>query len=119
MGFIPVILTMSAAIILFIMAVNNSLKSKKIQIREFQFQMLEGLKAFDLTFMPNKEIMPDNLSKIYQKVKKSLKEDQLVAFDKKVRKPYQQVKLLKSQYNQLISKKPYSFVAKLLGYQPY
>lgn len=119
MGFIPVVLTLSAAIILFFMAVNNSLKSKKIQIQEFQFQMLEGLKAFDLSFLPNQEIIPANISEIYQKVKKNLQEDQFVAFDKKVRKPYQQVKLLKSQYNQLISKKPYSYVAKLMGHQPY
>ncbi|WP_242617468.1 hypothetical protein [Cecembia calidifontis] len=101
------------------MAVNNSLKSKKIQIQDNQFKMMEGLRAFSQSSISNEEIKQDRISKLYQNVKKSIQEDQLDAFDKKVRKPYQQVKLLKSEYNRLISKKPYSFVAKIMGHKPY
>ncbi|WP_245889615.1 hypothetical protein [Cecembia rubra] len=101
------------------MAVNNSLKSKKIQIQDFQFKMIEGLKEFDDSLKSNEAIKPDYISEIYQRVKKNLQEDDFEAFENKVRRPYQQIKLLKSQFNKLISKKPYSFVATLMGHKPY
>jgi hypothetical protein len=109
---------MSAAIILFIMAVHNSLKSKKSQIQELQSLMIEEIKA--LTGVNADENVADSekLSKKFQQAKSAIKEPQKEEFDKKVRKPYQQIKLIKSQYNQLISKKPYSFVAKMMGHQP-
>ena len=118
MGFIPVILNMSAAILLFILAVHNSLKSKKSQMEELRFSMEEGIKALtkDLSGMNMKDT--DELSEIFHTAKSALEESHQEAFHLKVRKPYQQIKLLKSQYNQLIARKPYSFVAKIMGHQP-
>lgn len=119
MGFIPIILTMSAAIILFVMAVHNSLKSKKSQILELQMKMSDGIKS--LTHMSTEEAMTDSqkFSKIFQDAKSSINESQEEEFHQKVRKPYQQIKLIKSQYNQLIRRKPYSYVAKIMGHQPF
>ncbi|WP_291782249.1 hypothetical protein, partial [Cecembia sp.] len=109
----------SAAIILFIMAVHNSLKSKKSQIQELQLLMSEGIKT--LTDISINEMPSDTqkLSEKFQLAKISITESQEEEFHQKVRKPYQQIKLIKSQYNQLIARKPYSFVAKIMGHQPF
>ncbi|MGY6741144.1 MAG: hypothetical protein ACXIUQ_00300 [Cecembia sp.] len=118
MGFIPIILTVSAAIILFIMAVHNSMKSKKSQIEGLQLSMEEGIKTLIKDLSNFKLEDPKKLSETFQLAKNALEEDQKEDFHVKVRMPYQKIKLIKAQYNKLISRKPYSFVAKMMGHEP-
>lgn len=118
MGFIPIILTVSAAIILFIMAVHNSMKSKKSQIEGLQLSMVEGIKTLTKDFSNITLEDPKKLSETFQLAKNALEENQKEDFHVKVRMPYQKIKLIKAQYNKLISKKPYSFVAKMMGHDP-
>jgi hypothetical protein len=54
----------------------------------------------------------------YLELKKKNESDVLTDFDKVLKKPFQQAKILKSQYNSLISEKPYSFVANMMGHKP-
>lgn len=118
MGFIPILLTLSAAIILFIMAVHNAMKSKKSQIENLAELMVKGLQGFSDNQISNDNTSSEDLSKIFQSVKKGVKSNDETRFDLEVRKPYQQMKLLKSQYNQLLAKKPYSYVAQIMGHRP-
>ena len=59
----------------------------------------------------------EELRKNYLDAKSNLKTEELNLFDKEVRKPFQQAKLIQSQHNLFIAKKPYSFVARLFGYR--
>jgi hypothetical protein len=118
MGFIPIILTLSAAIILFIMAVNNSLKIKKTQIQGIQSEMIKGFSEFDSDLNISSLTNWDKVKEKYMELKKKHESGELSGFDETLKKPFQQAKILKSQYNGLISKKPYSFVAKLMGHRP-
>jgi hypothetical protein len=118
MGFIPIILTLSAAIILFFMAVNNSLKLKKSQIQEIQSEMIKGFSKFDSDFNISSGTDWDKVTEKYLELKKKHESGELTDFDKVFKKPFQQAKILKSQYNTLISKKPYSFVANMMGHKP-
>jgi len=118
MGFIPIILTLSAAIILFFMAVNNYLKFKKTQIQGLHSEMIKSFSDFDSDLNISSLTDWDKVSEKYMELKKKQESDALSDFDEKLKKPFQQAKILKSQYNSLISKKPYSFVANMMGHKP-
>ncbi len=121
MGFIPIILTLSAAIILFILAVNNAMKSKKTQAIKAQEACLIGFTK--LNYQPHFTLgfESENLLQMerdFKSFKSELPADKRVPFDREVRSPYQRFRLTISQYNKLIKKKPYSFVASISGHQP-
>lgn len=115
MGFIPIFITLGAAVLLFILVVRQSIQSKKSQFKEFCAQTWLGLQ----TFQTEKEEIPsfEEIKKSYLEIKPMVKPDREVYFNQEVRKPYQQAKLVQAQYNKLIVKKPYSFISKLFGYQ--
>jgi hypothetical protein len=117
MGFIPIILTLSAAIILFFMAVHNYLNLKKSQIQGLQSEMIKGFSGFDSDLKVSSVTDWDWVAKKYLELKKKHALDPNADFDKTLKKPFQQAKILKSQYNKLISKKPYSFVAQVMGHK--
>lgn len=121
MGFIPIILTLSAAIILFVLAVHNALKSKKSQAIKAQEAFITGLT--NLNYQPTFKLglESSNLSemeKAYRSVKSELKAKKNEPFEIQVRNPYQAFRMTVLQYNKLIKKKPYSFVAGITGHQP-
>lgn len=120
MGFIPIILTMSAAIFLFFMAVNNAIKTKLKQIIELQEIMIAGMTKINpaITVSPgiNSSVLT-GIEKEYQHVKEAISDDNRELFEYNIKSPYANLKLIISQYNKLIGKKPYSFVAKLMGHQ--
>ena len=118
MGFIPIILTVSAAIILFFMAVHNYLNLKKSQIQGLQSEMINGFSGFDPDFKISPVSDWDWVTKKYMELKKKHESDPKSGFDETLKKPFQQAKVLKAQYNKLISKKPYSFVALVMGHKP-
>ncbi|MCH7402946.1 hypothetical protein ACFOUP_09515 [Belliella kenyensis] len=116
MGFIPVILTMSGAIMLFIMVVKQSITQKRNNV-----ELLIRQVAQDWNALTNQELkFPtslDNLSLLIKKNKSQLQNDQLLKYDKTIKSNLFQAKLLRVQHNKLISTRPYSFVAKLFGYK--
>lgn len=120
MGFIPIILTMSAAIFLFFMAVNNAIKTKLKQIIELQEIMIAGLTKINPAITIASGITSSALAGIekeYQQVKGNISAENKDLFEKNIKSPYANLKLIISQHNKLIERKPYSFVAQLMGHQ--
>lgn len=120
MGFIPIILTMSAAIFLFFMAVNNAIKTKLKQIIELQAMMIAGLTKINPAITISTGITSSALAGIekeYQRVKRDISAENKDLFEKSIKSPYANLKLIISQHNKLIERKPYSFVAQLMGHQ--
>lgn len=121
MGFIPIILTLSAAITLFILAVHNALKSKKSQVFKAQEAFSNGLTK--LNYKPQFSFGLENNNLIememaYKTAKSNQKPETQEQFDKEIKSPYQAFRMTILQYNKLIKKKPYSFVANITGHQP-
>lgn len=120
MGFIPIIATLSAAIILFFLTVNISLNSKKEKIINLQKEILEALKKLGLLeseFDENQMSQLLQLRTIFNNAKVKLEKEKTDEFVHSVQNPYRSLKLVLLQYNNTINKKPYSFVAKLMGHQ--
>lgn len=119
MGFIPIFITLGGAVMLFMMVVNITLKTKKNQVFNLQTKVLEAMQKIG-----GKEVMDLKLDATditamkatYLQVKNKLKDNERELFEKEIKKPFQTAKLIKSQYNELLKKKPYSIVAKTLGY---
>lgn len=119
MGFIPIFITLGGAVMLFMMVVNITLKTKKNQVFNLQTKVLEAMQKIG-----GKEVMDLKLDATditamkatYLQVKSKLKDNERELFEKEIKKPFQTAKLIKSQYNELLKKKPYSIVAKTLGY---
>lgn len=119
MGFIPIFITLGGAVMLFMMVVNITLKTKKNQVFNLQAKVLEAMQKIG-----GKEVMDLKLDATditamkatYSQVKNKLKDNERALFEKEIKKPFQTAKLIKSQYNELLKKKPYSIVAKMLGY---
>ncbi|MBW3469659.1 hypothetical protein [Arthrospiribacter ruber] len=120
MGFIPIIATLSAAIFLFFMTVNYSLNAKKEKMLRLQKQILEALASLGLLGNPDQNLSSEQLialKSIFQVAKSKLQKDNATHFSTKVQEPYRELKITLLQYNNIISKKPYSFVAKAMGHQ--
>ncbi|EOZ96958.1 hypothetical protein A33Q_1876 [Indibacter alkaliphilus LW1] len=111
---------MSAAIFLFFMTVNHSMNTKKARIQALLKEMLVALNEMNLS--DQKVVNIDsphlqNLKTIYIQAKTELQVDQQAKFKNNVSEPYKGIKLIVSQYNKLVKKKPYSYVAKLMGHK--
>lgn len=120
MGFIPIILTMSGAILLFFMAVNQSFLAKKSMILKLQQGLLERLGNFGKEYaaMPdNTAVVLDHIDSGFQNLKNHFAGKEDVRFETEVKGPYRDLKVTIDQYNRLVKKKPYSFVAKLMGHK--
>jgi hypothetical protein len=117
MGFIPIILTLSGAITLFFIAVHNSLKSKKTQILGLQAELIKAFTQLDSDSKISAIVDWNSITKKYLELKKKQESDPISGFDETFTKPLHQAKILKSQYNKIISKKPYSYVALLMGHK--
>ncbi len=121
MGFIPILVTLFGAIMLFCMVVNYHLKMKKNLILQLQSEVLEGMEKFELNGIINKTETVGGFKYFdenYLLIKKGINENQLPAFENEVREPYRKAKISAAHYNKLIKTKPYSFVATLLGHRP-
>lgn len=121
MGFIPIILTMGGAILLFFMAVNQSLNAKKNAILRFQTVIFEGFKALGTENTGQASISPDVIAQIdsaFRLLKSKVDISDNAHFETHVKIPYRDLKVTIEQYNRLVKQKPYSFVAKLMGHRP-
>ena len=120
MGYIPLIIILAALVALFFMVVNNTLNSKKTAILNYQDSIIEGLSKLGNQINADRTLDLKTLELIeseFRKAKTNLNEKNQVTFEKEVRLPYQSLKIIKAQYNKLIGKKPYSFVATLMGHK--
>ncbi|MFD2036750.1 hypothetical protein ACFSKL_18240 [Belliella marina] len=117
MGFIPIILTLSGAIMLFLMVVYQSLQSKKKQFEIRCKETWSGMAKINpeiLEATPNFE----KIQSTYKTIKSELRDDQLGLYNTEIKRPLQEAKLIRIHFNNLISKKPYSFVVRIFNIQP-
>ncbi|WP_373520611.1 hypothetical protein [Aquiflexum sp.] len=120
MGYIPLIIILAAVVALFFMVVNNSLNSKKKAILQYQNSIIKGLSKFGnhVNAEPNVDLNTFVLIEAeYRKTKLTLGDKNVTSFETEVKSPLQSLKLTKAQYNKLIGKRPYSFVASLMGHK--
>ncbi|WP_186756305.1 hypothetical protein [Echinicola salinicaeni] len=107
MGFIPILLTFGGFVFLFALVVTQSIKAKKEQYKTALLQ-LAGLLKLEVTDQDLK------IEEVEAEIKKTNSLDEQE--NKSVKILLGKAKLLRHQYNELIITKPYSFVAKSLGY---
>lgn len=107
MGFIPILLTLSGFILLFILVVNQSIKTKKEQYKTTLTSLAQSVEME----VPDQNLSVETLEKQLVNIS-SLSDQQIVTAKALLGK----AKLLRHQYNQLITSKPYSFVAKIAGH---
>lgn len=108
MGFIPIFLTLGGFIFLFIIVVSTSIKNKK-KVFEKSFENLKTSLNIKEELVANRE----NLAYLERLHLQKKDTDRLNS-----KSNLSQAKLFLFQYNRLLKKKPYSFVAILTGNQP-
>ncbi len=116
MGFIPIFLTLGGSAILFIMVVRQSMMNKKLLFEELMNKISESLPNFLVSqnsIKPTLESVKEGISKC----KSQIKEQEKVVFENQILYPLRQAKLVRMQYNNLIKKRPYSFVAFIFNYK--
>lgn len=108
MGFIPIFITMGGACLLFFLTVRTTMQRKLVAHKEYLFNLKS--KYPDIGDALNSQ----NMENIGQLILKSSPDQKL---------PNKTVELIKGlkvnrvQYNQLIKKAPYNWVAKISGFQ--
>lgn len=120
MGFVPIILTMCGAILLFFMAVNQSLISKKNMILRCQKELIAGLGHFASDISINPALDTNAIQQMemsFRDAKSKLSGNSQAAFESTVALSYRDMRVTINQYNQLVQKKPYSYVASLMGHR--
>ncbi len=108
MGFIPLFLTVGGACLLFFLTVKNSMQRKLNLQRELISKL--SLSHPELGLLLGEIVNPDALLE-------SLKNSEN-KISKKSLETVRQMKMNRHQYNELIQKAPYNWVAKLSGFQP-
>jgi hypothetical protein len=120
MGFIPIILTMGGAILLFFMAVNQTLIAKKSAILRLQTIVLEGFGQFGRKYALEPSIASSVLDQIdqgFRQLNGAGAFNKSEQFETQVKIPYRDLKVAIDKYNRLVKKKPYSFVARMMGHR--
>jgi hypothetical protein len=119
MGFIPIIVTLGGACLLFIIVVGNYLSARRKQIEQLRVNIMDGLKQLSLpdNILSIDALEISSVDKIIQEAKQNLSAENKDDFKNVVLPYYKSLQVLRMQYNQLIIKKPYSFVAKIRGFQ--
>jgi len=110
MGYIPLFLTVGGACLLFFLTVKTSLQRKLNLQKELLTQLSLAFPEFQLT--AGSLVDPDV---ILEKLKES---DEKKSKIKDALKVVRELKYNRLQYNQLIKKAPYNWVAKISGFQP-
>lgn len=108
MGFIPIFVTLGGFVFLFIMVVSSSIKNKKLQFNQ-SFDLLKAQLSINEDLAATKDNLY-TLEKLYKEKKQNEATQSKAALA--------QAKLHLFQYNNILKKKPYSFVANLTGHQP-
>lgn len=109
MGFIPLFLTVGGACLLFFLTVKNTMQRKLNLQRELLSKL--SLNHPELGLLLGEIADPES---IFEGLKKSNPENKV---SKKSLELIRQMKINKHQYNTLIKKAPYNWVAKISGFQ--
>ncbi|HSF55595.1 MAG TPA: hypothetical protein VLA71_17700 [Algoriphagus sp.] len=109
MGFIPLFLTVGGACLLFFLTVKNTMQRKLNVQRELLSKL--GLDHPELGLILGEITDPD----VVLESMKSLGSEKKIS--KKSLEIIRQLKINKYQYNKLIKKAPYNWVAKISGFQ--
>lgn len=110
MGFIPIFLTMGGACLLFFLTVRTTMQRKLNLQRELSSKL--GLNHPELGIILGEIADPELLSEKWKEVNSNKK------IPKKSNEILRSLKINRLQYNQLIKKAPYNWVAKISGYSP-
>lgn len=110
MGFIPLFITAGGACLLFILTVRNSLVRKLNRQKELSASI--NLLNTELGFAPNEIAQPDA---ILEKLKNQNPSKKIT---KEMAEIIRELKINRYQYNNLIKKAPYNWIAKIGGFQP-
>jgi hypothetical protein len=119
MGFIPIIVTLAGACLLFIIVVGNHLVTRKNHITRIQENILKGLNELGV-MIPSNSSSFSNMDQFHAEVLEVLNNERILqndSFRKSITDQLQSIQMVRLQYNQLIAQKPYSFVAKIKGIQ--
>jgi len=108
MGFIPIFLTMGGACLLFFLTVRTTMQRKLNMQREITSKL--GLIHPELEIILGEITDPELLSEKWKKIYPDKK------LPKKSSEMLRSLKINRLQYNQLIKKAPYNWVAKISGY---
>ncbi len=110
MGFIPLFITAGGACLLFFLTVRNTLLRKLKQQRELSenLNLLSPELGLDSVEFPD----PD---KVLEKWKN---QDSPKEITKEMANIIRELKINRYQYNRLIKKAPYNWIAKIGGFQP-
>lgn len=109
MGFIPLFLTVSGACLLFFLTVKNTLQRKLNLQRELLSKI--GLAHPEIGLILGEISDPDT---VLENLKKASPDKRV---SKKDLEAVRQLKINKYQYNSLLKKAPYNWVAKIAGFQ--
>lgn len=108
MGFIPIFLTLGGACLLFFLTVRTTLQRKLNLQREISSKMAINHPELDIILgeIADAELISKKWKEVHSEKK----------VPKKTLEHIRTLKINKLQYNQLIKKAPYNWVAKISGY---
>jgi len=109
MGFIPIFLTLGGAILLFFLTVKNTLQRKANLQKELLFKLKSLNPELGLVLESAQEL--EELSGLLKK------QELTKSLASKASDLIREMKINRHQYNQLIQKAPYNWVAKISGFQ--
>jgi len=121
MGYLPIFLYLASFIFLFVLVINNSLKSKKSQYYRALGTLVEQLEVIDKKETGKQPVLNKDLGEIekhYHALKSSADTDFLDRLNGTIKPGLARAKMQLYWYNNLVRKRPYSFVAKIMGHHP-
>jgi 5-bromo-4-chloroindolyl phosphate hydrolysis protein len=109
MGFIPLFLTVGGACLLFFLTVKNTMQRKLNTQRELLSKI--GLAHPEIGLILGEISDPDT---VLERLRKASADEKISKMSLEV---IRELKINKYQYNRLIKKAPYNWVAKIAGFQ--
>ncbi len=110
MGFIPIFITAGGACLLFFLTVRNNILRKLNRQKELSANL--NLSSPELGLAPDGIAQPDD---ILEKLKNQNPPKEIT---RELADILREMKINRYQYNKLIKKAPYNWVAKIGGFQP-
>lgn len=110
MGFIPIFITASGACLLFFLTVLKNLRKKMDRQKE--------LFAWMGSVYPQLELQTNHFQNPEQVVEKLKIITPSVQISKEAAEVIREMKINQYQFNKLIKKSPYNWIAKIMGFQP-
>jgi len=118
MGFFPIFLYLAGFLLLFMMEVANNFRNKKNLYQKSLDPLIAQLKVLngnsDNFFLKDHSL--EEVENHYQSLKINANKSRLEYLNQTVKPTLAKTKLYLYWYNKLIRTKPYSFVARVMGY---